>query len=176
MNWPDRETYTDALYRFMANTQPYNAIGSAAMSVPLAMSKSGLPIGIHFAAAPGPKALLLRLAGQLEAARPWFDRTPPELDLAGDPRGLRRPARAASLPAKTMVTIFHNPGCGTSRNVLGLIRHAGIEPKVIEYLKTGWTADQLRALFAQMGVGARPIRELISSLRARTDSAVDYSS
>ncbi len=80
MNWPDRETYTDALYRFMANTQPYNAIGSAAMSVPLAMSKSGLPIGIHFAAAPGAEALLLRLAGQLEAARPWFDRTPPELD------------------------------------------------------------------------------------------------
>lgn len=78
MNWPDRQTYTDALYRFMANTQPYNAIGSAAMSVPLAMSKSGLPIGIHFAAPPGAEALLFRLAGQLEAARPWFDRVPPE--------------------------------------------------------------------------------------------------
>ncbi len=80
MDWPNRETFTDALYRFMANTQPYNAIGSAAMSVPLAMSKSGLPIGIHFAAAPGAEALLLRLAGQLETARPWFDRVPPELD------------------------------------------------------------------------------------------------
>ncbi len=80
MNWPDRETYTDALYRFMANTQPYNAIGSAAMSVPLAMSRSGLPIGIHFAAAPAAEAGLLRLAGQLETARPWFDRVPPELN------------------------------------------------------------------------------------------------
>jgi amidase len=78
MNWPDRETYTDALYRFMPNTQPYNATGSAAMSIPLAMSKSGLPIGIHFAASPGAEALLLRLAGQLEKARPWFDRVPPE--------------------------------------------------------------------------------------------------
>jgi Asp-tRNA(Asn)/Glu-tRNA(Gln) amidotransferase A subunit family amidase len=78
MNWPNRETYTDALYRFMPNTQPYNAIGAAAMSVPLATSKSGLPIGIHFAASPGAEALLLRLAGQLEKARPWFDRVPPE--------------------------------------------------------------------------------------------------
>ena len=34
------------------------------------------------------------------------------------------------------VVIFHNPACGTSRNVLGLIRHVGIEPTVIEYLKT----------------------------------------
>ena len=78
MNWPHREVFTDALYRFMPNTQPYNATGSAAMSVPLAMSKFGLPIGIHFAASPGAEALLLRLAGQLEAARPWFDRVPPE--------------------------------------------------------------------------------------------------
>ncbi len=54
-----------------------------------------------------------------------------------------------------MVTIYHNPSCGTSRNVLQAIRDTGVEPKVVEYLKTGWTADQLRALFAQMGVGAR---------------------
>lgn len=77
--WTDRETFTDALYRFMCNTQPYNIIGAAAMSVPLAMSKSGLPIGIHFAARQGDEAVLFRLAGQLEAARPWFDRVPPEL-------------------------------------------------------------------------------------------------
>jgi arsenate reductase len=54
-----------------------------------------------------------------------------------------------------MVTIYHNPGCGTSRNVLAAIRERGIRPQVVEYLKTGWTADQLRALFAKMGVGAR---------------------
>ncbi len=46
------------------------------------------------------------------------------------------------------VVIFHNPDCGTSRNVLGLIEAAGHQPTVIEYLKTGWTKPQLQALFA----------------------------
>lgn len=41
------------------------------------------------------------------------------------------------------VTIYHNPDCGTSRNTLALIRHAGIEPTVIEYLKTPPTREQL---------------------------------
>ena len=36
----------------------------------------------------------------------------------------------------SQVTIYHNPACGTSRNVLGLIRNSGVEPRVIEYLKT----------------------------------------
>ncbi|MEO1641032.1 MAG: arsenate reductase (glutaredoxin) [Pseudomonadota bacterium] len=44
--------------------------------------------------------------------------------------------------------IHHNPDCGTSRNVLALIRATGTEPVVIEYLKTGWTRPQLQALFA----------------------------
>ncbi len=43
------------------------------------------------------------------------------------------------------VTIFHNPDCGTSRNVLGILRHAGIEPEVIEYLKTPPTKEKLHA-------------------------------
>jgi arsenate reductase len=55
------------------------------------------------------------------------------------------------------VTIFHNPACGTSRNVLGLIRHAGIEPLVIEYLKTPPTRERLRALVAAMGIGVREL-------------------
>ena len=46
------------------------------------------------------------------------------------------------------VVIHHNPECGTSRNTLALIREAGIEPVVIEYLKEGWTRPQLLALFA----------------------------
>lgn len=46
------------------------------------------------------------------------------------------------------VVIHHNPGCGTSRNVLQIIRDAGYEPEVIEYLQTGWTRPQLLALFA----------------------------
>ena len=40
------------------------------------------------------------------------------------------------MPEPVAVTIYHNPACGTSRNVLALIRNAGIEPTVIEYLKT----------------------------------------
>lgn len=44
------------------------------------------------------------------------------------------------------VAIYHNPGCGTSRNVLAMIRAAGYEPQVVEYLKTGWSAEQLKEL------------------------------
>ena len=56
------------------------------------------------------------------------------------------------------VTIYHNPACGTSRNVLALIRHAGLEPTVIEYLKTPPTKDELRALVAATG---QPLRVLL---------------
>ncbi len=53
------------------------------------------------------------------------------------------------------VTVFHNPACGTSRNVLEMVRAAGHEPEVVEYLKAGWTADQLGALFAEAGLTPR---------------------
>ncbi len=55
------------------------------------------------------------------------------------------------------VTIFHNPGCGTSRNVLALIRHAGIEPNVIEYLKAPPSKARLRELVAAKGIGVRQL-------------------
>lgn len=55
------------------------------------------------------------------------------------------------------VTVFHNPVCGTSRNVLVAIRQVGHEPDVIEYLKTGWTEAQLRGLLGRMGVGPRHV-------------------
>ena len=55
------------------------------------------------------------------------------------------------------VTIFHNPACGTSRNTLGLIRHAGIEPVVVEYLKAPPSRTELRALLAAMGMTVREI-------------------
>jgi arsenate reductase len=55
------------------------------------------------------------------------------------------------------VKIYHNPACGTSRNSLAAIREAGIEPEVIEYLKTGWTEKTLREILREMGAGARDI-------------------
>lgn len=53
------------------------------------------------------------------------------------------------------VTLFHNPNCGTSRNVLQMIHDAGETPEVVEYLKTGWTAEGLRALLAEAGLTPR---------------------
>jgi arsenate reductase len=55
------------------------------------------------------------------------------------------------------ITIFHNPACGTSRNALAMIEAAGYAPTVIEYLKSGWTRDQLADLTAAMGVTARDL-------------------
>ncbi len=55
------------------------------------------------------------------------------------------------------VTIFHNPECGTSRNTLELLRHAGIQPTVIEYLQTPPSRDKLRALVKAMGISPREL-------------------
>jgi arsenate reductase (glutaredoxin) len=55
------------------------------------------------------------------------------------------------------VIIYHNPDCGTSRNSLALIRNAGVEPHVIEYLKTPPTRLLLRQLIARMGVPVRAV-------------------
>ncbi|MBP0447751.1 arsenate reductase (glutaredoxin) [Roseomonas sp. SSH11] len=56
------------------------------------------------------------------------------------------------------VTIFHNPACGTSRNVLALIRNSGEEPEVVEYLKTPPTREVLAELIRRMGV---PVRDVL---------------
>jgi arsenate reductase (glutaredoxin) len=53
------------------------------------------------------------------------------------------------------IVIHHNPDCGTSRNVLAIVQAAGYQPTIIEYLKTGWTAPQLLALFAAAGLTPR---------------------
>ena len=55
----------------------------------------------------------------------------------------------------TDVVIFHNPDCGTSRNVVRIVEAAGYTPVIVEYLKTGWTKPQLLALFAAAGVKPR---------------------
>ncbi len=55
------------------------------------------------------------------------------------------------------VRIYHNPACGTSRNTLAMIRAAGIEPEVVEYLKTPPSRNELVSLLARMGISAREL-------------------
>ena len=55
------------------------------------------------------------------------------------------------------VRIYHNPRCSTSRTVLGLLRNAGIEPEVVEYLKTGWTRATLDEILARAGLEPKDI-------------------
>jgi arsenate reductase len=55
------------------------------------------------------------------------------------------------------VIIYHNPDCGTSRNTLGMIRNTGIEPHVIEYLKTPPSRALLKELIARMGISVRAL-------------------
>lgn len=66
-------------------------------------------------------------------------------------------APMAPAPASVPVTIYHNPVCGTSRNVLALIRNAGVEPTVIEYLKTPPDRATLMDLLQRMGAHPREI-------------------
>ncbi|MEI4485728.1 arsenate reductase (glutaredoxin) [Frigidibacter sp. MR17.14] len=54
-----------------------------------------------------------------------------------------------------MIVIYHNPGCGTSRNVVEIVRAAGEEPVIVEYLTEGWTKPQLLGLFAAAGLTPR---------------------
>ena len=54
-------------------------------------------------------------------------------------------------------TIYHNPNCGTSRKVLGMLRESGNEPRVIEYLKTPPTKAELKSLLAKMGITPRQL-------------------
>jgi len=65
------------------------------------------------------------------------------------------------------VTVFHNPACGTSRNVLAMVEAAGYRPDVVEYLEDGWTPDQLGALFAEAGITPR------EALRAKGTPAAE---
>ena len=69
--------------------------------------------------------------------------------------------------AMSDVVIYHNPNCGTSRNTLALLREKGLEPKVVEYLKAGWTEPQLQDLLKTMGASPRDI------LRVRGTDAED---
>jgi arsenate reductase (glutaredoxin) len=61
------------------------------------------------------------------------------------------------------VVIHHNPECGTSRNVLAIIEAADYKPYIVDYMKTGWSEPQLRALFAVAGITARDALRLTKS-------------
>lgn len=72
------------------------------------------------------------------------------------------------------VVIHHNPGCGTSRNVLAVIEAAGYRPVVIEYMQTGWTRPQLLGLFAAAGLTPREAlreKELLAAQLGLLDGA-----
>ena len=82
--------------------------------------------------------------------------------------------------ARFPVVVHHNPNCGTSRKVIGMVRDAGIEPVIVEYMKTGWTRGQLQALLAIAGASARDFlrdkEALVAELglkEADPDPAVD---
>ncbi len=78
------------------------------------------------------------------------------------------------------VTIYHNPNCATSRNVLALIRNSGEQPEIIEYLKTPPSRDKLVELIARMGIRVRdllrekgtPCAELGLSNKSLSDAAL----
>ncbi len=65
---------------------------------------------------------------------------------------------AQGLPTEQdTVTLFHNPRCSTSRKALELLRGAGHEPTVVEYLETGWTREGLEAILSRLGARASDI-------------------
>jgi amidase len=70
------EQAAEDAFDFTPWTPVYNVTGQPAMSVPLHWDAGGLPIGVHFVGRFGDEATLLSLAGQIERARPWFDRLP----------------------------------------------------------------------------------------------------
>ena len=73
---PDRAAQGAAILQTVGYTQLANATGHPAMSVPLFWNEAGLPIGIQFMGRMNDEGLLFQLAGQIEAARPWFERMP----------------------------------------------------------------------------------------------------
>ena len=71
------------------------------------------------------------------------------------------------------ITLFHNPSCSTSRQVLALIREAGFEPQVVNYLNTPYTREQLAGLLNAMGLRPRDVLRAKGDLYATLDLDLD---
>jgi arsenate reductase (glutaredoxin) len=69
------------------------------------------------------------------------------------------------------VTIYHNPRCNTSRKTLALLREKGVEPTIIEYLKTPYTAAQLKQLLGQLNMAASRLLRKKEAAAAAIDPA-----
>src|SRR5215469_15527430 len=69
------------------------------------------------------------------------------------------------------VTIYHNPRCNTSRKTLALLREKGVEPEIVEYLKTPYTAAQLKTLLSQLKMPARALLRKKEAAEAGIDPA-----
>lgn len=67
------------------------------------------------------------------------------------------------------ITLYHHPGCTTSRGALEMIRAAGIEPEIVLYQKLGWTAPQLSALFKAAKISARDALRVKEAKAVRPD-------
>src|SRR3954452_16362170 len=70
------------------------------------------------------------------------------------------------------VRIYHNPRCSTSRKTLALLRETGVEPEIVEYLNTPYTADDLRQLLAQIGLPAKALIRKKEAAAAGIDPAL----
>ncbi len=71
------------------------------------------------------------------------------------------------------VTLYHNPRCSTSRRALDLLREAGCEPRIVDYLKVGWTRPVLQSLLDAMAAGPRDLLRRKEPLAAGLDDAAD---
>lgn len=71
------------------------------------------------------------------------------------------------------ITLYHNAGCGTSRNCLAMIRAAGAEPRIVDYLTVGWTKPQLQALFSAAQITPRQALRVANSPAAALGLTAD---
>lgn len=72
------------------------------------------------------------------------------------------------------VVLYHNPKCSTSRNALALLREQGVEPTVVEYLKTGWDRETLKRLASRTGLGLSGLlRKKEAEAKALLDAGAD---